>query len=240
MQLAPATALLLALAVNGAVAQPAVTPGPSQPVRVTNDTSSPVPVAVQGSVGVTGPVTVGNTPSNPVPVTLQGTATVAGAVSLTNALVPVTVIDDLVNQPYIKGHFDNQLVAQDDIAQDGRIIASFALDVPDEKRLIVETVSIYARIPLETPPLPVAIFVGAGSIPYQRTQGDPQDRDDNFRPSELLVANLPMKMRVNARPGAVDELNFTLLTRLPAGQTYSGVKGVYLSGTAFGYLVDLP
>ena len=39
-------ASIFAVVAGAATAQPAVTPGPSQPVKVTNDASAPVPVAV--------------------------------------------------------------------------------------------------------------------------------------------------------------------------------------------------
>jgi hypothetical protein len=42
---------------------PTVTPGPSQPVQVTNTSANPVPVSVQGSTTVTGNVQVTNTPN---------------------------------------------------------------------------------------------------------------------------------------------------------------------------------
>jgi hypothetical protein len=224
----PAAALLLALAVDAAVAQPAVTPGPSQPVKVTNDASSPVPVTVQGA---------------PLPVSIQGTANVSGSVNLTNAFVPVTVIDDLLNQPRIETAFGAAFVEQGDIATDGLVTVTAKFNVPDGKRFIVETVTIDGAIPLETPPLPVKLtyFIGTaiGSIPFQRTSGDPTLLT-RFGEGEVLSAVLPMKLRVDARIGADDELKFALRTRFPVGQTFAGSKLVIFQASAFGYLVDLP
>jgi len=221
-----AAALLLALAFDAAVAQPAVTPGPSQPVKVTNDASSPVPVTVQGA---------------PLPVSIQGTATISGSVNLANALVPVTVVDDLLNAPLNLHRFDGIFLVPDELHPSGVLSLNVPIDVPNGKRFIVETVAIQGSIPLETPPLPVRVLIGCRetqlSIPFQRA---PDPVDSGRGAEEILHAVLPIKMRVDAYAGSSPECQLRLFMRFPPGQRPTATRLIRIDAHMLGYQVDLP
>lgn len=243
-------ASIFAVVAGAATAQPAVTPGPSQPVKVTNDVSSPVPVAVQGGVAVTGPVTVGNTTSNPVPVSIQGTsvpvsiqgtAAVSGNVNLTNAFVPVTVIDDRLNAPLNLHGMDAEFLEVGEVPAHGSVNLSAFINVPDGKRFIVESVAIRGSIPLATPPLPVEVFCDCRGtqfgIPLQRT---PSPLDNGFGQDEALNAVLPIRMRVDARTAnSTPECEFRFFMRFPPGQIPTSTKLIRIDANLLGYEVDL-
>ena len=94
--------------------------------------------------GASTPVQVLNTPDNPVPVT----GTVTGEVKLTNNLLDVAVVNDMVTKPYLNNR---------SLAFSGSDVTSFReFDVPDGMRLIVETITV--RVAVRTPGNAIAQF----------------------------------------------------------------------------------
>lgn len=207
MRMNQAVALLLALAVDAAVAQPAVTPGPSQPVKVTNDGSSPVPVTVNGGVAVSGPVTVGNSPANPVPVsiqggtpvsvaitgtpvptTVQGTATVTGSVNVSNQSLLVDVLNDSQNAPF------NEIVS---LRRTGTSIAGTqSTTVPAGQRLVVETITVLYQIE-SVGNQPFLVYNFSTGFSGGPSALGPLTRVRTTASQEVFVGSFPMKLRVN-------------------------------------------
>jgi hypothetical protein len=172
------------------------------------------------------PATIVNTPSNPVPVAVQGTVPVtvrgqlSGNVSVTNASLRVDALNDILNEPYL----------QDAASAGVGGIAALTVDVPDGKRLIVETVTV--RAALASVANAVAQFNVAGGASGDislQAQGIVSDGGDKYY---WLIGVHPMKMRVDAVPGSDHELTFFL--RSPVG--IDGTWAVFVSG----YLVPLP
>jgi hypothetical protein len=171
--------------------------------------------------GASTPVQVVNTPDKPVPVT----GTVTGEVKLTNSLVDVAVVNDVVNKPYMVSRLFN--------ISGGRATGSIDFDIPDGMRLIVETISV--SITLDAPGNAVMQYLTAvggysqfGHIPLQ-----PQGTiiDSSGRPGTWIVGMQAITLRLDAQPGKDDE--FTL---------YPTVSPVDGSGSASvaGYLVPIP
>ena len=127
-------------------------------------------------------VIVVNTPAQPVPVT--GTVKVTG----TSA---VEVVNDALNEPYIK-------LASVSLS-DGTLLGQVTFDIPDGKRLVIETVSVQAAVPSGQK---VRVFLdvteGIGSLLGVL----PVQSPGPILGVEYFVANLPFKLRKDAIPGA--------------------------------------
>jgi len=157
-------------------------------------------------------VIVVNTPAAPVPVT--GTVAVKGTPT-------VEVVNDALYEPYIK-------LAGVSLS-DGTLLGQVTFDVPDGKRLVIETVSVQAAVPSGQK---VRVFLdvteGIGSL----LGVVPVQSPGPILGVEYFVANLPFKLRKDAIPGHTDEI----VVRMGRD---SSVGDAGLLATIYGYLVDL-
>ena len=153
-------------------------------------------------------VIVANTPGEPVPVT--GT---------------VEVVNDALYQPYIK--------QADVILHSGTQLGLVAFDVPDGKRLILETVVVQVEVPS---PQKVRVFLDAqvnpainqyviGFLPVQSP-----GPIDGF---EYYVANQPFKLRQDWFQNSNAEILVRMIRDSSSGEAS-------LLVTVYGYLVDSP
>jgi len=176
--------------------------------------------------GASTPVQVMNAPSNPVPVTgvVSGDVKVTGEVKVTNSVLNVAVLNDIESEPY--------MVSQS-AAFGGGQVPQFKFDVPDGKRLIIETITV--RFALDTPSNGLAQFraLAPGGLPVS---GDiamqPQGAITDFGSTKTwLIGTHSIKLRVDANAGKDDEF-------LIAGRVgnVSGTTNVFVAG----YLVPLP
>lgn len=160
-------------------------------------------------------VIVVNTPAKPVPVT--GTVAVTG----TSA---VEVVNDALYEPYVKTAFF-ELV-------DGTALGEVAFDVPDGKRLILETVAVQAAVPsgqkvrvsLQAQVAPSLNPYVLGFLPVQSP--------GPILGYEYYIANQPFKLRQNPMIGSNAEIKVSMLRD-------SSVGDATLLATIYGYLVDL-
>ena len=152
-------------------------------------------------------VIVANTPAEPVPVTGE-----------------VEVLNDSLYQPYIKtGAF---------FLANGVSLAELPFDVPDGKRLILETVAVQAnvqpgqkvRISLDSQVAPAINKYVIGVLPVQLGA---------IIGSEYYIANQPFKLRQDWFSGSHDEILVRMLRDSSAGDAS-------LLVTIYGYLVDSP
>lgn len=153
-------------------------------------------------------VIVVNTPAAPVPVKVTGTPT-------------VEVVNDALYEPYIK--------TAATFIGDGTILADVAFDIPDGKRLILETVSVQADVPSGQKVrvfLDVTLGLGSliGFLPVQSP--------GPILGVEYYVANQPLKLRKDAVPGHTDEIVVRMIRDSSSGDASLGA-------TIYGYLVDL-
>ena len=170
--------------------------------------------------GATTPVQVVNDGSNPVPVT----GTVTGEVKVTNSLIDVAAVNDIVNTPYMVSHSSSFV---------GGNASQFEFDIPEGMRLIVETITV--RFALETPGNAVLQF-RVRATPTLSQFGEiavlPQGTiTDSFgNPTTWLVATHAIKLRLDAQPGRDDEL--VIVPRL-------GVVDGTANAFVAGYLVPI-
>jgi len=172
-------------------------------VALTLFSGSPVPAAPPDK-----DVIVTNTPANPVPVTGS-----------------VEVVNDSLYEPYIKTAFF-------EIA-DGVRLGEVTFDVPDGKRLILETVAVQASVPegqkvrvsLQAQVNPAINPYVIGFLPVQSP--------GPILGVEYYVANQPFKVRQDWFSGSNAEIKVSMLRDLSGG-----TGGLFV--TVFGYLVDSP
>jgi hypothetical protein len=148
-------------------------------------------------------VIVVNPPTKPVPVT--------GVVEAVN---------DAIHPPYIR-------LGSASLAA-GTVIGAVPFDVPEDKRLIVEAVSVQASVPAGQK-VRVFLDVQDGISPILSVL--PVQSPGSFGGTEYWVANLPFKLRKNAIPGATDEIRVRMIRDSSAGDAD-------LLVTIHGYLVD--
>lgn len=149
-------------------------------------------------------VVVVNPPAEPVPV--------SGAVE---------VVNDARFEPYIS--------LATTLLSAGTVLGEVTFDVPEGKRLIVETVSVQADVPTGQK-VRVMLDVLVGISPTLSVV--PVQSPGPFLGVEYYVANQPFKLRKDALPGATDEIRVRMIRDAPAG-------GAGLAVTIHGYLVDL-
>lgn len=171
--------------------------------------------------GASTPVQVMNTPTNPVPVT----GTVSGEVTLTNGRIDTAVLNDTLNQPYM-------------VSRSGSFVDDDApwldFDVPDGKRLIVETITV--RFALSGPGAAVMQFScrqPSGTNAFGEIALQPHGTivDAFGRATNWIVGTHAMTLRIDAAPGSTDELR--LVPRVPV---MAGTLNVLVAG----YLVPIP
>jgi hypothetical protein len=196
--LAAAALTLFATSVLGA--SPSVKPSPDTPVSVTNTSANPVPVSVQGGLSV------------------------SGNVNVTNPVLSVDALNDLLNEPY----FVSQSFAFS--SADSQLQANF--DIPNGKRLIVENIT--ARAAFDATSNAVLEFAYVGQSGQQTgylsltAQGDiPGFGGTTY----WFVGTHSVKLRLDAVTGSTNELVF-FLQRGPVGGTWNV--------SVAGYLVPLP
>lgn len=180
-------------------------------VTVNNTATNPVPVEVQNPVTN---VSVNNTAANPLPVNIQN--------PLTN--VTVKAADNPAFQPY---HRYSQEVEVDIDSYEG----TFAFDVPAGKRLVIELVTVYARLPsgqsvskakLETVHANNAVSPFFLTASFQANIGD----------GSTWAITQPLRAYADA--GAS-----TVKVTVQRNNLGGGVHW-FLEGSISGYLVDLP
>jgi hypothetical protein len=171
-------------------------------VALTLLSGSPVPAAQDKDVIVV------NTPAAPVPVKVTGTPA-------------VEVVNDALYEPYIK-------LAGVSLS-DGTLLGQVTFDIPDGKRLVIETVSVQVAVPSGQK---VRVFLdvteGLGSLLGVL----PVQSPGPILGVEYFVANLPFKLRKDAIPGHTDEI----VVRMGRDSSSGGAS---LLATIYGYLVDL-
>jgi len=154
-------------------------------------------------------VTVVNTPANPVPVTGS-----------------VEVVNDTLYQPYIQ-------LSSFDITE-GNLLGEVLFDVPDGKRLILETLSVQVAVPegqkvrvtlnaQVKPASPDKYFLGF--VPVQSP--------GPILGVEYHIANQPFKLRQDWFSGSNSEITVNVLRD-------SSIGRATLLVTLYGYLVDSP
>ena len=154
-------------------------------------------------------VTVVNTPANPVPVTGS-----------------VEVVNDTLYQPYIQ-------LSSFDITE-GNLLGEVLFDVPDGKRLILETLSVQVAVPegqkvrvtlnaQVKPASPDKYFLGF--VPVQSP--------GPILGVEYYIANQPFKLRQDWFSGSNSEITVNVLRD-------SSIGRATLLVTLYGYLVDSP
>lgn len=136
----------------------------------------------------------------------------------------VEVVNDSFNTPFLQGFVTDMGAGQN--------YGELAFDIPDGKRLVIETINVSVSAP------PGQIFVGtftflssrggvSGNFPVQRTGFVfPGSNREN------QVAHPPLRARVDARPGVTNEVT-VVVARNDATET------ARLTVNIFGYLVDL-
>lgn len=151
----------------------------------------------------------------PPPTTVEGTVSIAGDVSVQGV---VEVLNDVLRTPY------NKTASLADASTSPTV----TFDIPDNKRLIVETISFQATTltndvarvffepllgPTTSGPRPFVL------LPYQSVVDGG---------ATYLIGLNSVKMRLDSVPGSTNEI------RIRRG---TGTAG-YISATIFGYLVD--
>jgi len=152
------------------------------------------------------------TVNEPVAVTVAGPVEVQGVVE---------VINDVLRQPY--------RVSRQQLISVGRN-TEVTFDVPTNKRLIIETISILAKV-TENQSVNVSMSTPA------TTSGNsfvffPIQKQGNFLSQDFFVAYYPTKLRVDGK-ALSDDIVFTLNRNSAAGAPEFTVS-------LFGYLVDIP
>jgi hypothetical protein len=183
----------------------------------------PTPASAASQVPPSAPVTVVNTSANPVPVT--GSTTVSGSVTIANPSLTVDALNDTLNEPYIRGGSHSFSPTDLQITE--------AFDVPDGKRLIVESVTIRSATTANKAVIGQyailkqvsgnVLSIG-GDLSMTPAQGP---IDGNY----WSVGTHPIKLRIDAVPGVDHELNFYLQCDACDGTINVSVAG---------YLVPLP
>ena len=182
----------------------------------------PIAALSAAQVPPSAPVTVVNTPANPIPVTGNIGLTGNANVTVTNTLLSVETLNDVLSTPYM-------------VSRSGAFVPtafpseSVDFDVPDGKRLIIESMTV--RVALEAAGNAVIQFSarpGAFGELSLQSQGAVADPDTNF----WLTGTHSIKLRIDALAGRTDELVVSL--RRPA--VLRGTWNVLVSG----YLVPLP
>jgi hypothetical protein len=118
MKLCYAGAVLLLVTTSGFGGQPSVIPSPSQPVIVTNPSSSPVPVTLEGTNTVSGTVTVGN-------------------------VVTVENADNRGRNP-----FQDSFSLEIDPGNSADKNESFAVNIPPNTRLVIDHINVLGEMPV--------------------------------------------------------------------------------------------
>ena len=200
-----AAALLFLVAPSVFGAPPAVIPSPAQPVVVTNP------------------------PSNPVPVTLQGAGAISGTVSIGN-IVNIKDFDNPGRDPY-----QNSFSLQIDPGASATKFNSFAVDIPENTRLVIDRVNVLGELPVGQTLIGVNIsaFVdGAASGNFVGTTFH------GTSPSGVIFGG-PLDIFVgDSGPGlAADRGDFNISLSAFRNQT-TGAGHVFVQ--VFGHLVALP
>lgn len=175
--------------------------------------------------GASTPVQVMNTTANPVPVSVQGSLSVSGNVSVTNSVLHVDALNDILNEPYF--------VSRSGAFGASETFVEKVFDIPDGKRLIIETITVRAALDA-----PGVAFVQFGYVNAQSVQESGElsmqaqgTIPGTFVSSFWLAGTHPVKFRVDAVVGKTDELHF-FLRRSAVGGTWNVLVA--------GYLVPLP
>lgn len=140
------------------------------------------------------------------PVSVEGTVDVQGMVE---------VLNDVLRQPYVVTVSSNSSSAP-----------SVDFDIPDGKRLIVETIAFQASTSTGSVSRMFLHPLVNGSQPFVPL---PIQTTSVEGPSTYLISMLPMKMRVDSAPGSTREI----FIRRGTGDVGT------LTATICGYLVDL-
>jgi hypothetical protein len=164
-------------------------------------------------------VVVINTPAAPVPVT--------GTVQIINppaAPVPVTgtvEVVDRLHEPFLE-------LASVSLPQ-GTLVDGVTFDVPEGKRLVLETLSLQISVPA-TQRVRAFLDVRVGNSAI--LSFIPVQSPGSILGTEYFIANQPFKLRKDAIPGATDEIRVRMLRDGALGSSD-------LLVTLHGYLVDL-
>src|SRR5262245_33895881 len=161
------------------------------------------------------PVEVLNTP---LPVTGNLNATVAGTVQVGNTLLPVQATNDTLNEPYSE--------FRPGILGDGQDTKILTFDVPDGKRLVIETVTVLAEVQPGQKAVASLVTQGPGGEVSRfltvESQGMMSGRDQ-------LAGTHPIKARVDGT-AATDEVVIRFFRSPVAG-------GSVVFASVDGYLV---
>jgi len=158
----------------------------------------------------------------PPPFAVQSSVTVQGVVE---------VLNDITSQPYGAN-------GQVNLDQNSTTV-SLNFDVPNEKRLIVETITFQAGTsPQAAPSLRIFVeplFNGKrvflGSLAVQSTSIESST-------STYAIGTHAIKVRVDSVPGSTNELQIRVGRTLPQG--IGSGSPVNFVATVYGYLVDMP
>lgn len=178
----------------------------SAPVTVLNTTANPVPVAgtvnVGNTVPVAGSVTVGNTTANPVPVAgtvnVSGTANVSISDNSADHPLQVRDVDHGSRTPYaqtIKIAFNSS---------DRAILGNF--DVPAGKRLVIESFSVFGKLPSGMKLVAASINAFQGGEQFGTQQYAPVftgNTEETFEPGVFIVSSGQMRLDAVAGNGTV-------------------------------------
>ena len=149
------------------------------------------------------------------PVTVEGDVSVHGAVA---------VLNDSLNTPYLAG-FNRTIAA-------GQTNGELAFDIPDGKRLVIETINVSVRALQGQPIQGTFVFSNGHGIVLGEFPLQPTGLVFPGTIQEIQVAFPPIKARVDAQTGLTDEVRVVV----SRGDTTGTAS---LTVTVMGYLVDL-
>jgi hypothetical protein len=178
----------------------------SAPVTVLNTTANPVPVAgtvnVGNTVPVAGSVNVANTTANPVPiagtVNVSGTANVSISDNSADHPLQVRDVDHGLRTPYAQTKrfaFDPR----------ERVILG-NLDVPAGKRLVIESFSVFGKLPSGNKLVEVSINAFQGGEQFGTQEFAPVftgSTEETFEPGVFIVSSGPMHLDAVAGTGTI-------------------------------------
>jgi hypothetical protein len=146
----------------------------------------------------------------PPPVTVEGSVSVQGPVTVQGV---VEVLNDVLRQPYVRTG----------VGEGTSPIVNF--DIPDGKRLIIETVSFQAATPTG---VPTRMFLEVAANNFVASPLVVQSKSIEGS-TDFLMSTIQMTVRLNSILGSTSEF------RIRRGTGGAGS----LTATVYGYLVDI-
>ena len=163
--------------------------------------------------------------NGPPPVTVEGSVSVNGPVTVQGV---VEEINDVLRVPYI--------VSRSGVSDGANVVAAF--DVPDHKRLIVESVSFVALVPKECTSVVISLFIPGGTAIFlapQFTTGSFAVDGTGTPVGTNYIGTHAIKIRIDSQANVTDELKFTL-----ERNTLFAPGSAVVRATVSGYLVGIP